>query len=87
MGIINNLHILFALAIGGSWAKERAGGAFAAGIAFILINLITGHIYGVSLDMIADSKKCCSQCFRWQDACLTTLSMCLVNQRLTWVSL
>ena len=26
-GIINNLHILFALAIGGSWAKERAGGA------------------------------------------------------------
>ena len=29
-GIINNLHILFALAIGGSWAKERAGGAFAA---------------------------------------------------------
>lgn len=56
-GIINNLHILFALAIGGSWAKERAGGAFAAGIAFILINLITGHIYGVSLDMIADSKS------------------------------
>ena len=28
--IINNLHILFAAAIGGSWAKERAGGAFAA---------------------------------------------------------
>ena len=56
-GIINNLHILFALAIGGSWAKERAGGAFAAGIAFILINLITGHVYGVSLDMIADSKS------------------------------
>ena len=48
---------MFALAIGGSWAKERAGGAFAAGIAFILINLITGHIYGVSLDMIADSKS------------------------------
>lgn len=56
-GIINNLHILFALAIGGSWAKERAGGAFAAGIEFILINLITGHVYGVSLDMIADSKS------------------------------
>ncbi|WP_423216357.1 PTS transporter subunit IIBC [Streptococcus equinus] len=56
-GIINNLHILFALAIGGSWAKERAGGAFAAGIAFILINLITGHIYGISLDMIADGKS------------------------------
>ena len=25
-GVIGNLHILFALAIGGSWAKERAGG-------------------------------------------------------------
>ncbi|MGT2908012.1 PTS transporter subunit IIBC [Streptococcus dentiloxodontae] len=56
-GIINNLHILFALAIGGSWAKERAGGAFAAGIAFILINLITGHVYGVTLDMIADTSS------------------------------
>ena len=39
--IINNLHILFAVAIGGSWAKERAGGAFAAVIAFVLINCIT----------------------------------------------
>ena len=47
---------MFALAIGGSWAKERAGGAFAAGIAFILINLITGHVY-ISLDMIADGKS------------------------------
>ena len=56
-GIINNLHILFALAIGGSWAKERAGGAFAAGIAFILINLITGHVYGVTLDMIEDGTS------------------------------
>ncbi|MBM7642284.1 PTS transporter subunit IIBC [Streptococcus loxodontisalivarius] len=55
-GVINNLHILFALAIGGNWAKERAGGAFAAGIAFILINLITGHVYGVTLDMIADDS-------------------------------
>ncbi|MBM7636881.1 PTS transporter subunit IIBC [Streptococcus saliviloxodontae] len=55
-GIINNLHLLFALAIGGSWAKERAGGAFAAGIAFILINLITGHVYNVTLDMIASDK-------------------------------
>ncbi|MBQ3616403.1 MAG: PTS glucose transporter subunit IIA, partial [Anaerotignum sp.] len=34
--IITNLHLLFAVAIGGSWAKERAGGAFAAVIAFIL---------------------------------------------------
>ena len=43
-GVIGNLHILFALAIGGSWAKERAGGAFAAGLAFILINRLTGSI-------------------------------------------
>ena len=52
--IINNLHILFAVAIGGSWAKERAGGAFAAVIAFVLINCITGAIFGVTSDMLAD---------------------------------
>ncbi len=56
-GIIGNLHILFALAIGGSWAKERAGGAFAAGISFITLNLITGHFYGITLAMIADDKS------------------------------
>lgn len=55
-GIIGNLHILFAVAIGGSWAKERAGGAFSALIAFILINRITGSIFGVSSDMLIDSK-------------------------------
>jgi PTS system glucose-specific IIC component len=53
--VIGNLHLLFALAIGGSWAKERAGGAFAAGLSFILINRITGGIYGISSDMLADS--------------------------------
>ncbi len=52
--IINNLHILFAVAIGGSWAKERAGGAFAAVIAFILINVITGSVFGVTADMLSD---------------------------------
>lgn len=52
--IINNLHILFAVAIGGSWAMERAGGAFAAVIAFILINCITGQIFGVTQDMLDD---------------------------------
>ena len=50
--IINNLHILFAAAIGGSWAKERAGGAFAAIIAFILINIITGSMFGVTAEML-----------------------------------
>ncbi|MBO5325652.1 MAG: PTS transporter subunit EIIC [Lachnospiraceae bacterium] len=54
--IINNLHILFAAAIGGSWAKERAGGAFAAIIAFILINNITGVIFGVTSDMLSDPE-------------------------------
>ena len=53
-GVIGNLHILFALAIGGSWAKERAGGAFAAGLAFILINRMTGSIFGVTSDILAD---------------------------------
>ncbi|AZB40984.1 PTS transporter subunit IICB [Bacillus sp. FJAT-42376] len=52
--IITNLHILFAVAIGGSWAKERAGGAFAALIAFVLINRITGAIFGVNAAMVAD---------------------------------
>jgi len=50
--IINNLHILFAAAIGGSWAKERAGGAFAAIISFILINCITGAAFGVTSAML-----------------------------------
>lgn len=52
-GVIGNLHILFAAAIGGSWAKERAGGAFAALLAFILMNVTTGAIFGVSADMLA----------------------------------
>ena len=50
--IITNLHILFAAAIGGSWAKERAGGAFAAVIAFILINRVTGAVFGVTGEML-----------------------------------
>ncbi len=54
--IIGNLHILFAVSIGGSWAKEKAGGAFAALLAFILINSVTGAIFGVSSDMLADPE-------------------------------
>ena len=54
--IINNLHILFAIAIGGSWAKERAGGAFAALITFILINQITGSVFGVTSAMLNDAN-------------------------------
>ncbi|PSW33552.1 PTS transporter subunit IICB [Photobacterium phosphoreum] len=53
-GVIVNLHLLFAVAIGGSWAKERAGGAFAAVIAFILINRTTGVIFGVNSGMMSD---------------------------------
>lgn len=53
-GIIGNLHVLFSVAIGGSWAKDRSGGSFAALIAFILINRITGAIFGVNGDMLLD---------------------------------
>ncbi|WP_423408853.1 PTS transporter subunit IIBC [Heyndrickxia sp. MSNUG] len=61
--IITNLHILFAVAIGGSWAKERAGGAFAALIAFILINRITGAIFGVSGDMLTNPEATVTSLF------------------------
>ncbi|OHY29367.1 PTS glucose/maltose transporter subunit IIBCA [Streptococcus parauberis] len=54
--VIGNLHLLFALAIGGSWAKERAGGAFAAGLAFVLINRLTGAIYNVNSAMLTDPE-------------------------------
>lgn len=56
-GIIGNLHILFAVAIGGSWSKDRSGGAFAALIAFILINRITGSIFGINSDMLIDTSQ------------------------------
>ncbi|MEM5017296.1 PTS transporter subunit IIBC [Metabacillus indicus] len=62
-GIITNLHILFAVAIGGSWAKERAGGAFAALIAFVLINRITGAIFGVNAAMLADPEATVNSLF------------------------
>ncbi len=61
--IITNLHILFAAAIGGSWAKERAGGAFAAIIAFILINRITGAVFGVTGDMLTTEGAMVSSFF------------------------
>ncbi|MBU7592929.1 PTS transporter subunit IIBC [Metabacillus halosaccharovorans] len=62
-GIIGNLHILFAVAIGGSWAKERAGGAFAALIAFVLINRITGAIFGVNSEMLNDPEATVTSLF------------------------
>jgi PTS system glucose-specific IIC component len=54
--IIGNLHVLFAVAIGGSWAKDRAGGAFAALLSFILINRITGALFGVTGAMLSDAE-------------------------------
>lgn len=39
-GVIGNLHILFALAIGGSWAKERAGGALRLAYPLFLLTLL-----------------------------------------------
>ena len=50
--IIVNLNLLFAAAIGGSWAKEKAGGAFAGVLSFILINRITGAIFGINNSML-----------------------------------
>ncbi len=61
--IIGNLHILFAVAIGGSWAKERAGGAFAALLSFILINNITGAVFGVTNAMLSDSNAVVTSIF------------------------
>lgn len=55
-GIINNLNILFALAIGGSWAKDKAGGAFAAMVGFIIIAVITGSAFGVTSDVLANAN-------------------------------
>lgn len=52
--VIGNLHILFAVAIGGSWAKEKAGGAFAGLLSFILINRVTGALFAVNSVMLAD---------------------------------
>ncbi len=61
--VISNLHLLFAAAIGGSWAKEKAGGAFAAILAFILINNITGAIFGVTAEMLSDPEAVVSTFF------------------------
>lgn len=61
--IIGNLHVLFAVAIGGSWAKERAGGAFAALIAFVLINRITGALFGINNEMLSDPSATVNSLF------------------------
>lgn len=61
--IISNLHLLFAAAIGGSWAKERAGGAFAAVLAFILINMTSGAVFGVTSDMLVTDGAMTSTLF------------------------
>ena len=52
--VINNLNILFAAAIGGNWAKDRAGGSFAASIVFLLVNVLTGVMLGVTSPMLND---------------------------------
>ena len=61
--IITNLNVLFAVAIGGSWAKERAGGAFAALLSFVLINNITGSIFGVTNEMLSDPNAVATTLF------------------------
>lgn len=62
-GIIGNLHVLFAVAIGGSWAKERAGGAFAGLLSFILLNRVTGALFGVTPEMLGDSTAVINSLF------------------------
>ncbi|AYE33626.1 PTS transporter subunit IIBC [Clostridium septicum] len=61
--IITNLHVLFAVAIAGSWAKEKAGGAFAGLVAFVLINRITGALFGVNNAMLADNTAVVNSMF------------------------
>nr|WP_307775905.1 PTS transporter subunit IIBC [uncultured Cetobacterium sp.] len=53
--IIVNLNLLFAASIGGSWAKEKAGGAFAGVMAFVLINRITGAIFGINSALLSSA--------------------------------
>ncbi|WP_338631464.1 PTS transporter subunit IIBC [Clostridium baratii] len=65
--IIGNLNLLFAIAIGGSWAKERAGGSFAAALAFILTNRITGVIFGVTSDMLTSTTTTMVESFTGQE--------------------
>jgi PTS system glucose-specific IIC component len=47
--VIVNLPALFAVAIGGTWAKEKAGGAFAAFAAYLVMNKTIGTL---SADML-----------------------------------
>ena len=83
-GVIGNLHILFALAIGGSWAKERAGGAFAAGLAFILINRLTGSIL-CYFRYLADKAATVHTVLVNQSRYLITSSVFWKLQPSTWV--
>ena len=53
--IITNLHILFAVAIGILGERSR-GWCICALLAFVLTNRITGAIFGVNAEMLADSK-------------------------------
>ena len=66
--IIGNLNLLFAIAIGGSWARDRAGGAFSSAIAFILINRITGVVFGVTNEMLGDAEAVTTTIFGQQIA-------------------
>ncbi|MBN2838100.1 MAG: PTS transporter subunit EIIC [Fusobacteriaceae bacterium] len=60
--IIVNLPALFAVAIGGTWAKEKAGGAFAAFLAYLVMNQTIGtfssSILGISTgELLTDANK------------------------------
>lgn len=60
--VIVNLPALFAVAIGGTWAKEKAGGAFAAFLAYLVMNQTIGtlsaNILGISQgELLTDANK------------------------------
>ena len=60
--IIVNLPALFAVAIGGTWAKEKAGGAFAAFLAYLVMNQTIGTfsagMLGISTgELLTDANK------------------------------
>lgn len=47
--IIGNLAVLFTVAIGGSWAKEKAGGAFSAIVTYLVMLQVTGALAAIGM--------------------------------------
>src|SRR5690625_4861993 len=54
--VIVNLPILLTVGIEAAWEKDRAGGAFAALLAFIFVSRITGVLFIVDSSMLVDDE-------------------------------